>query len=387
MAVEQPVKKYRKSGLEHFLKFVRDLPAPSPRAIDARLHELGYRGQHAARRAAALAAYRHVRRIKRIYLDGAKREELLPKQNLLLVGPTGSGKTHLVELLFQHILRLPTVIVDITSYSETGYVGQDPSTVLTRLLHAADDNPLLASVGIVCLDELDKIASGHNNAVFAGAGTTKDVTGLGVQRELLKMLEATEVVVPLELAHASYSDHVVLSTADVAFIGAGAFSGFHEIARRRAAEGDIGFGRTTGRAHAAEGVAVGLRPDDVEHVGSFQSYGFLPELVARFSRVVPFQPLDAPTLREILHDGVLPRLRREFEDEGFSLAVDDEVIERIVSECLRKEIGARGLTSILTRRLEAVAFEHFGEHPGATVRLRVEGDDIAIALCEERAPS
>ena len=221
----EPLKKYRKSGLEHFIKFVRDLPLLSPQAIFARLEELGYRGQREARRAVSLMAYRHVRRIRRIYLDGAKREQLLPKTNTLLIGPTGCGKTHLVELLFREVLRLPTVIIDITTYSETGYVGQDPSTILTRLLHAADDNPLLASIGIVCLDEFDKIASGQNNAIFAGAGTTKDVTGLGVQRELLKMLESSEVVVPLELTHSSYGDHVVMSTADVAFVAAGAFSG------------------------------------------------------------------------------------------------------------------------------------------------------------------
>ena len=116
------------------------------------------------------------------------------------------------------------MIVDITTYSETGYVGQDPNTIITRLLHAADDNPLLASIGIICLDEFDKIASGQNNAIFAGAGTTKDVTGMGVQRELLKMLEAGEVVVPLELTHSTYGDHIVMSTGDIAFIAAGAFS-------------------------------------------------------------------------------------------------------------------------------------------------------------------
>src|SRR5207244_12626723 len=94
-----------------------------------------------------------------------------------------------------------------------------------------------------CLDEFDKIASGQNNAIFAGAGTTKDVTGLGVQRELLKMLEASEVVVPLELTHSSYGDHVVMSTSDIAFVAAGAFSGFHQAVRRRAAPDSIGFGR------------------------------------------------------------------------------------------------------------------------------------------------
>lgn len=377
----EPLKKYRKAGVEQFVKFVRELPVFSPRQIFSRLEELGYRGQDSARRALSLMAYRHVRRIKRLHLDGAKREHLLPKANSLLIGPTGCGKTYLIELLFQQILRLPTVIIDITTYSETGYVGQDPSTILTRLLHAADDNPLLASIGIVCLDEFDKIASGQNNAVFAGAGTTKDVTGMGVQRELLKMLESAEVVVPLEITHSTYGDHIVMSTADVAFIAAGAFSGFHQVVRNRAARDSIGFGRAApGRPSSGEAIAVSFTQEEVEQIGNFQAFGFLPELLARFSRFVPFAALDAATLMDILACNVIDKLTREFEDEGFELIVEPEVLDYVVAEGLRRETGARGLASVLTRHLEHAAFDAFAETGGGEVRVILWSGELRVEV-------
>ena len=381
------LKKYRKSGLEHFIKFVRELPVIPPKKIFAKLEEAGYRGQDEARRAVSLMAYRHIKRIKRIYLDGAKREQVLTKSNFLLIGPTGCGKTHLVELLFQNILRLPTVIVDITTYSETGYVGQDPNTIITRLLHAADDNPLLASIGIICLDEFDKIASGQNNAIFAGAGTTKDVTGMGVQRELLKMFEAGEVVVPLELTHSTYGDHIVMSTGDIAFIAAGAFSGFQQVARRRGAVDRIGFGRDKSKQHKLRGgagaqdqIAVSFTTEEVENIANFQAYGFLPELMARFTRIVPFAALDSQTLKDILRTNVIERLTREFEDEGFKLVVSEEALEHVVKESIRRETGARGLAAILTRHLEDAAFEAFADHPGGDVRLDVEGGELSVKV-------
>jgi ATP-dependent Clp protease ATP-binding subunit ClpX len=378
----EPNRQLRQPGVERFVKFVRSLPDPSPREMFARLEALGYRGQDEARRALCLMAYRHVRRVKRIYIDGADRRTLPRKSNYLMVGPTGCGKTFLVEQLFEKILKLPTALVDITTYSETGYVGQDPSTILTRLLHAADDNPMLAAIGIVCLDEFDKIASGQNNAVFAGAGTTKDVTGMGVQRELLKMLESSEVVVPLELTHSSYGDHVVMSTADIAFIAAGAFSGFQHVAARRASQDSIGFGRDgTGRIRRnPDAIAVGFTAEEVESVANFQAYGFLPELVARFTRVVPFQALDAGTLKDILRTDVISRMTREFQDEGFELSVDEGVLDHIVQDALRRETGARGLASTLTRHLEEVAFESFGHRNGGQIQVQIRDNAIDIQI-------
>ncbi len=403
----------RKPGFERFLKFVRSIPEPSPREMFTMLAEHGYRGQVEARQALCLMAYRHVRRIKRLYIEGAERQTLARKSNYLLIGPTGCGKTFLVETLFGKILKLPTAMVDITTYSETGYVGQDPSTILTRLLHVADENPLMASIGIICLDEFDKISSGQNNAVFAGAGTTKDVTGMGVQRELLKMLESSEVIVPLELSHNAYGDHVILSTADIGFVAAGAFSGFQHIARRRARRDNIGFARpceerisstranlrpedalgngtsddaayhTSARLNAprtgkVDDIAVHLSIDDVESIANFQSYGFLPELIARFTRIVPFDALDTETLREILDIDVVQRMQREFGHEGFELTIDSEVLDFVVEHALRRQTGARGLASALTRQLEEVAFYAFGHADGGIVRVQLHDNQIDV---------
>ena len=185
---------------EHFRDFIQSLPLIAPPEIAERLEQLGYKGQDEPRRALALMAYRHIRRLKRLHVNNEARRILPPKQNTLLVGPTGCGKTFLVESLFQQIFHLPTVIVDITSFTESGYIGDDVGTILTRLVYAAEGNLLLAACGIVCLDEFDKLASSTSNARFAGEGTTKDVSGYGVQRELLKIIEGADVMAVTEAA-------------------------------------------------------------------------------------------------------------------------------------------------------------------------------------------
>jgi ATP-dependent Clp protease ATP-binding subunit ClpX len=381
--MDQLTQKEQQPDLEGFLKFIRELPAIPPHEVFHMLEALGYRGQETSRRAVALMAYRHVRRLKRLFLEGVERGSVLPKSNYLFLGPTGCGKTYLIELLFREILKLPTAIVDITTYSETGYVGQDPNQILTRLLHAADDNPLLASIGIICLDEFDKMASGQNNAVFAGAGTTKDVTGMGVQRELLKMLEASEVVVPTELTHSSYADHIIISTADIGFIGCGAFSGFQQVVQQRNSTDRIGFGRKDDRPFpTVDSIAVSFTAEEVENVANFHTYGFLPELIARFTRIIPFDVLSRDILRSILEESTLDRMVQEFEDEGLELLVEKPVLDRVVDESLKMGTGARGLAALLTRNLEDAAYQTFGKELTGRVRVHIEGDKLKVETPE-----
>jgi ATP-dependent Clp protease ATP-binding subunit ClpX len=195
------------------------------------------------------------------------------------------------------------------------------------------------------------------------------------------MLESSEVVVPLELTHSTYGDHIVLSTSDIAFVAAGAFSGFHQVARSRASRDRIGFGRDAKAGGAPrDGIAVSFTAEEVEQLANFQAFGFLPELLARFTRFVPFAALDEGTLMDILRSGVLDRLTREFEDEGFELRVDEDVLQHVIGEGLRRETGARGLASILTRHLEDAAFDAFAESGGGEVHVRLDQGAIRVDL-------
>lgn len=357
--------------------FVEDLPMLSPQEIYDEVGRLGYVGQRRARRSLSLMAHRHVRRLRYLFLEGIPAEELPPKSNQLLIGPTGCGKTFLIELLFKHIFKLPTVMVDVTNFSETGYVGNDVSSILTRLLFEVDGVVPIAEIGVVCIDEFDKLASNQNNAVFAGAGTTKDISGLGVQRELLKLLENTTLTVPTEFSHSSYQQHALMSTANIPFIACGAFSGFKQLAQLGLTGPDIGFLNQT-RSKVSDDIAVSFTQEDVDQTRLFQQYGFLPELVARFERVVPFRALDKETLSLILRENLIVRYQREFALAGIELNIENSLVDSLVQQALKRETGARGLRSALSRLLEDVAFDVYSEQEVQRVGLGVEKDQLVL---------
>jgi len=344
-----------KEAKAKFKTFVQDLPVLSPKAINEKLQALGYRGQEQQRQALALMAYRHIRRIKRLHWESTERRSVPAKQNVLMLGPTGCGKTFLVELLFNHIFKLPTVIVDVTSLTESGYVGDDARTMLTRLVAAAEGNLFLASCGVICLDEFDKLASASSNARFAGQGTTKDVSGYGVQRELLAMIEGRNIVVPLDYGFSAYGPRIELSTQDIPFVACGAFSGIEEL--QRGDQKKFGFGYEQERMNGFH----------AEEVGVLQKYGFIPELIGRFSRIVRFAKLPGETLRVILCDNLLPRFQQEFREEGLELMVMEDALAHLVKSAERRNTGARGLEAELTFAIEHAAYETFMSNAAAKV--------------------
>ncbi|MEZ4632878.1 MAG: AAA family ATPase [Deinococcales bacterium] len=347
---------------EECLRSLANLPKLSPRDISERLIELGYKGQDDARQAMSLMAYRHARRLQRLYLDKEARESLPSKQNVLLLGPTGSGKTFLIELLFQHIIKLPTVIVDITSFTETGYIGDSVSTILTRLIMAAEGNPYLAACGIVCLDEFDKLASSSSNARFAGQGTTKDVSGYGVQRELLAMMHGAEVVVPMDYGVSEYGPRLKMSTHDIPFLACGAFAGYREMLK----EESLGIGFEP----------LGKDQHYFENAEAFQKYGFLPELIGRFARIVAFDALDKDTLKTILEENILPRFRNEFAAEGLKLSISKEAMSFIIGRAQQRATGARGLHNELVSAIEEAAYLSFMAKKHSEVIIELDGQNL-----------
>lgn len=334
----------------------------------------GYRGQPFARRAGAVLAYRHLARLRREFLDGIDPDTLPPRENYLFLGATGSGKTYLVELLFRDILQVPTLVTDVTRCSETGYVGDDVQMLLSQLHEAAGQDRGWASCGVICLDEFDKLAASRSNARFAGEGTTKDVSGFGVQRSLLTLLSGKSSPFPTDFGFSGHGTRMILPLGNLIFIAAGAFSGLRETAELSKADFGIGFSAHP-KPHADDSLVARIGAELLENTRAFSGYGILPELVGRFSRLVPFQPLEEEVLREILEDTLIANYRNEFRHEGIELEIRDAVIDHVVHAAHRRETGARGLRASLVPPLEEAAFQTFGHHtPGRVVVDLVDGE-------------
>ncbi|NIP39335.1 MAG: AAA domain-containing protein [Candidatus Dadabacteria bacterium] len=361
--------------------FVRDIPVVNPEDIYDKISALGYIGQERSRRIISLSAYRHVKRLKQIHCDETKRADLTPRPNSILMGPTGCGKTYLLELLFGEILKIPYVIIDMTKFTESGYVGDDVLNILVQLVYASNENIDMAKCGVVVLDEFDKLAGSYSNARFAGQGTTKDVSGYGVQRELLKILEGTDIQIPLDFGFSNRGPRAMMSTRDISFFAIGAFSGIKDML------GKDGMGFIQNLTEGSDGksdIAYNISDEQADDITQFHLFGFLPELIARFNRIIPFEPLDRNTLKDILLLKI-ENYQKEFAQEGFSLNLDSSLADMVVEESIKRQTGARGLDVLLSKYIENVAFEIFGKGLSGKVYIKSEGPGKVSHQIKKRA--
>ena len=331
------------------LKAIKDY---SPRELYDKLEKGGYVGQEETRKRLCLMAYRHIRRVKDYYLKKIPLEKLPQKFNVLLMGPTGCGKTYLSELLFGQILKIPVTTVDMTTYVETGFMGKYVSEILFDLINVAEGNNHWARMGITILDEFDKIAS-------TGGKASRDITGHGVQRGLLKLIEGGTHEVTSKGAWGS-QPFDTMETDCIGFVACGAFSGMDTMTIRRA-DNSFGFGGS--RKQIISENTANECPSDAVSVDTFKKYGFLPELIGRFSSISRLSPLGKKDLLEILRKNVLPRYKQEFKREGQKLSIPKKVMENIIDKAVKRKTGARGLTLLLTEHFENQAFECFGQNP------------------------
>jgi len=355
------------------------IPHFSPKEIEEKLLQHGYRGQEMARRAGSVLAYRHLQRLRRDFLENTPTNEMALRENYLFLGATGTGKTFLVEILFREILGVPTVIADMTRFSESGYVGDDVQMLLSQLYEMANQERGWASCGVICLDEFDKLAASRSNARFAGEGTTKDVSGFGVQRGLLTLLSGHSSPFPMDFGYSSHGARTSMPLSNIMFIACGAFSGLKETAELGHRDVQIGFGGSP-KAEDDGTLATRIGMELLENTRAFANYGILPELTGRFSRLVPFQPLETEVLQTILEDNVVSSYRREFASEGVELIITDAAVAHVIAAARRRETGARGLRASLVPHLEEAAYETFGsDQPGKAI-LDVDGEEIRLKV-------